>query len=310
MTQSTPDDFAARPGFALPPAAPLTGPFPGASYLGTWWRHRSQPSDQLLLVEDTDALLPAMVRNGRVTFLGEANLTDYHSPLGTSLTGVVAELASLVPPGTPYRFDSMPAEAAAPMREALVAVGSVPDEDTHEVAAVLALPDDFDTWLANIGKKERHETRRKRRRFEAAIGAPRVVRLEGGEAVASFAGMHRESSGDKGAFMNETMEAYFGALHEEAGAVIDALVGDDDVPVAMGFGFEDDDGYYLYNSAYDPAARDVSPGVVLVASLIDSAIDAGRSVFDFLKGDETYKFRLGASERPLHVLSGTLGPQP
>lgn len=310
MTQLSPEDFAARPGFALPPAAPLTGPFPGAAYLSTWWRHRSQPDDTLLVVEDDEAVLPAMQRNGVVSFLGEADLTDYHSPLGTELKGVVGELASLVPPGTPYRFDSMPSEAAQPLTAALTDIGAAPESDTHEVAAVLALPDDFDTYLANIGKKERHETRRKRRRFEAAIGAPRVIRLVGDDAVGQFARMHRESSGDKGAFMDDAMETYFSALHREAGAVIDALVGDDDVPVAMGFGFEDTEGYYLYNSAYDPAARDVSPGVVLVASLIDRAIGTRHVVFDFLKGDETYKFRLGASERPLHVLSGTFGPRP
>jgi CelD/BcsL family acetyltransferase involved in cellulose biosynthesis len=36
--------------------------------------------------------------------------------------------------------------------------------------------------------------------------------------------------------------------------------------------------------------------------MIERAIDERRPRFDFLKGDETYKFRLGAEERPLYRL--------
>lgn len=288
-------------------AAPRTGPFPHAAYLETWWRYRARPDDTLLVMHDTTALLPVMMRDGAVVFLGEEHLTDYHSPLGADLAGVVGQLADAVPQGTPYRFDSLPTEASIPLASALETVGAPPASDEHESAAVLALPGEFETYLAAIGKKERHETRRKRRRFEGAIGVPRLERLSGDHAVATFAAMHRKSAGDKGEFMDDSMEAFFGGLHTDAGAVIDALVGDDHVPVAMGFGFEDGDGYYLYNSAYDPEAGAVSPGVVLVSMLIELAIDQGLEVFDFLKGDETYKFRLGAAERPLHVLTGTFG---
>ena len=47
-----------------------------------------------------------------------------------------------------------------------------------------------------------------------------------------------------------------------------------------------------------------SPGVVLVSMLIERAIEAEKRVFDFLKGDETYKFRLGAAPRPLYEVTG------
>jgi CelD/BcsL family acetyltransferase involved in cellulose biosynthesis len=73
---------------------------------------------------------------------------------------------------------------------------------------------------------------------------------------------------------------------------------------AAGFGYHGADGYYLYNSAFDPTLREASPGVVLMASLIESAIEAARDVFDFLKGDEAYKYRLGAGERLLYTVSG------
>jgi CelD/BcsL family acetyltransferase involved in cellulose biosynthesis len=99
--------------------------------------------------------------------------------------------------------------------------------------------------------------------------------------------------------MTNEMEAFFAALHRDAGGVIDFLVAGGR-HVAAAFGFEDEDTYYLYNSGFDTAHAGASPGIVLVELLMRQAVSSGRDRFDFLKGEETYKFRLGASARPLY----------
>ena len=86
---------------------------------------------------------------------------------------------------------------------------------------------------------------------------------------------------------------------------MDVLYGDEH-PLAASFGFEEDDAYYLYNTAYDPAASSLSPGVVLLYALIRGCIRRGLRTFDFLKGDEPYKFRMGAEPRRLYVIEGSL----
>ena len=293
--------------FDLAPVAPGTGPFVRRRILQTWHRHRGNEG-KLLLVEGHGALLPLFANGSSLEFLGEADLTDYHSPLGPAdgVERLTAEFFSDVAPGTTVNLDSLPSEATSPLAAGLTAAGLDVEPVEHEVAAVLELPDSFEAWLSSIGKKERHEVRRKRRRFEADFGSPLLVRLDGPEAVQRFADMHRAASGEKGSFMTEGMADLFLDLHESAGAVIDALTSHDGDPLAIAFGFEDDAGYYLYNSAYDPAARQASPGIVLLASLVERAILAGRPVFDFLKGDEPYKFRHGAVPRPLYELTGTV----
>jgi CelD/BcsL family acetyltransferase involved in cellulose biosynthesis len=45
---------------------------------------------------------------------------------------------------------------------------------------------------------------------------------------------------------------------------------------------------------------DASPGVAIIGAAIERATTESAPVFDFLKGDEVYKFRLGARERPLY----------
>jgi CelD/BcsL family acetyltransferase involved in cellulose biosynthesis len=293
-------------GLDLPPVAPATGPFADRAFLETLWLHRATSSDELLLVESDSGLIPLARSGERLVFAGEEDLVDYHSPLGSGTAELLAEFAAGQPSGTPFRFDSLPVEAAEPIAKGLSLVGIDAEPSVHEVAAVLTLPDTFEDWLASIGKKERHEVRRKNRRFETELGAPSITRVEGESQVRAFAEMHRRAAGEKGSFMSPAMENLFVALHEKAGAFVDVLAGDDGVPVAAGFGFEDDEAYYLYNSAYEPAARHVSPGIVLLAGLVGRAIAEGRKRFDFMKGDESYKFRHGAEPRNLYVLEGTL----
>ena len=52
----------------------------------------------------------------------------------------------------------------------------------------------------------------------------------------------------------------------------------------------------------DPDARDLSPGVVMVARYIEAAIASGRRELDFLRGDEPYKYEWGAQDEPIQRL--------
>jgi CelD/BcsL family acetyltransferase involved in cellulose biosynthesis len=65
----------------------------------------------------------------------------------------------------------------------------------------------------------------------------------------------------------------------------------------------------VYNSGYDPEQyAALSPGIVLLSHCIQNAIERGRSRFDFLRGDEEYKFRFGAVETTIHEV--TISPKP
>ncbi len=296
------------PSFDLAPIAPLVGPFPGSKWLETWWGHRGR--GELIVAESGDSLVAMTLFEDCLAFAGEADLTDYHSPLGSPEAPALTEVVESLPNGTVLNLDSLPREAADAVAIALERAGLAPTIEQHTVTAVLDLPHTFDDYLMSIGKKERHELRRKRRRFDSEAGPSRVERRSGPEAAALFARLHRLSSGDKGAFMTSDMEQFFLAMHVEAGGVIDVLVDGSDRPASAIFSFEDDGGFYLYNSAFEPEMRSLSPGNVMLSYLIERAIEDGKRVFDFLKGDETYKFRLGAVARPLHRVTATIGAAP
>jgi len=287
--------------FSHPPIAEATGPFPHRTFLETWWRHEGG-DDRLALIATDIAALPLRTSGGRVMFCGDADLTDYHSPLGDPQGPIDAAAEHFA--GQAFSFDSLPEAAATAIHAALDAGGHAHSLARESITAVLDLPDATEAWQAQQRKKDRHELRRKRRRFEAMFGEPHLERRTDADAVAVLAEMHRASPGAKGGFMTPQREAFFRDLVAHAGASVDLLITGRG-PVAAAFGFAEPDGYYLYNSAYTPTAAAASPGIVLLATLIETLIAEGVSRLDLLKGDEPYKFRLGAIPRQLHRIEGT-----
>ncbi len=56
------------------------------------------------------------------------------------------------------------------------------------------------------------------------------------------------------------------------------------------YGLDDGHTFYYYNSGYDLDYADLSVGLVLIGLSIKSAVERGNTLYDFLRGDETYKF--------------------
>jgi CelD/BcsL family acetyltransferase involved in cellulose biosynthesis len=282
------------------PWAPFVGPFPHAGFLEAWWSHRGR--GDLAVADDGSSSAAIVIHEGVATLAGDGDVTDYHSPLGAANGELAHGIIGLVPPGTRISFDSLPIEAAEPLAKDLERGGVDVTVEEHARAMVLHIGDG--DYLESLDAKQRHEVRRKRRRFEEALGTAALVRDPA--LFATFVALHRSAPGAKGRFMTDAMAAFFSDLLEIPGACLDGIVTGSGSVVAAAFGFEDEEAYYLYNSAFDPSFADASPGVVLLHRLIRRASDEGRRRFDFLKGSEAYKRRLGAVSRPLYAIEGVV----
>lgn len=178
--------------------------------------------------------------------------------------------------------------------------------DQEETAALLHLPEDWESYLAGLDGKDRHELKRKRRRIGRDHPDVRVRTSTPGtldDDLKKFVEMHRGTEGLKGHFMRSEIATFFErvahAFCELGWLRLDFLeVGE--TPIATTFGFELEGTFYLYNSAYEPDAKRLSPGLILVSQLIEEYIERGFDVFDFLRGPERYKYQLGAEAVPLN----------
>ena len=290
------------PAFRLPVVADHLGPFPGPGFLAAVTSHRT--GHRVEIVESDDGLLALERRERTVLMAGRSSMTDYHSPRGGGAAQLVAQWWEHQEKGTELVWDSLPRRAAQVAEQGLIEAGASPRTEQTAVAAVLHLPPTFDEYLRMVGKKERHEIRRKIRRYERGLGE---VGLKTGHGSArefdEFVRLHKLAGGPKGKFMDEETTAFFRRLADLRKWRVDLLEIGDGRASACVFGYSDADCYYLYNSSFDPSCSAFSPGVVLLASLIRKAIEEGLTRFDFLKGDETYKRRLGAVHRPLYTVT-------
>lgn len=282
----------------LPPRAAATGPFARRPFLSAVTELTGEP---VSTVVGDDSALVVVESDGEIRLAGDSELTDYHCPLGSEVKSAVAHLVETAEPGTRFRFDSLPEEAAVELVDAFGSLGTDATATDHAVTAVVDISAGYDEYLSAIGKKQRHEVRRKRRRYTDEIGELiHEVHTDAGWALDEFLRLHRLSEGEKGEFMTADREAFFRRLLEQPAWRVDILrVPGEQRATAGLFSYVDHEGVYLYNSAYDHALRDASPGVAIVGSMIEQACREGIPRFDFLKGDEVYKFRLGAVARPL-----------
>lgn len=168
------------------------------------------------------------------------------------------------------------------------------------------LPGTWDEYLQYMNKKQRHEVRRKMRRLEEE-GILNYRLIEDAGDLPGFTDIFLkqfvESREDKADFMSPEMERFFRSMTGiifEAGLLRPSILELDNIPVAALLAFEYDDVVYLYNSGFDPKYSSLSVGVTSKALCIKNSIERGKKRFDFLKGDEHYKYHLGGQEVQLY----------
>ncbi len=179
----------------------------------------------------------------------------------------------------------------------------------EEAAPYIPLPGDWESYLEKLDKKQRHEIRRKMRKAETEAKV-RWYRLEDPAAldqeVDIFIRLHQASHPEKEAFMTPSMAAFFRDLAHATfarGQLSLYTLWFDEHPVASMWCFDYDRDLLVYNSGYDPTWRnDLSSGIVLLCYCIQDAIARGMERFDFMRGDEVYKYRFGATEAAVYHL--------
>ena len=184
--------------------------------------------------------------------------------------------------------------------------GLVAQAEREERCPVLPLPASWEDYLAGLSGKDRHELRRKTRKLEtelAGVGVRSQAGADGwDQAMTEFLHLHRMSRAGKARFMDERMERFFRqallalAAHGWARLwFLDAGGG----AIATFLCLEYGGSVGLYNSGFDPVHAKLAPGIVLLGHVIRDAITRGIPVFDFLRGEESYKYAFGPQPEDL-----------
>ena len=167
----------------------------------------------------------------------------------------------------------------------------------------ITLPGDWETYLANIDKKQRHEIRRKIRRAENNELPVRWYIVEDATTldheIEEFLILMAQDP-EKEKFLTQVMRSQMrSAIHSafNAGWLQLAFMEIDGKKAAGYLNFDYDGHIWVYNSGLRFDYRELSPGWVLLGYLLKWANDNQRKTFDFMRGDEDYKYKFGAVNR-------------
>jgi len=298
-------------------------PFQTLAYQQAWWTHLHPANGRLhtVTVRNDEQELLAIVClynvDGTLYFNGCVEETDYLDLIASAEnaeTGWRAVLDCLCSPDFPewHSIDLCNVPEASPTRSILPQEaqrrGFLFRESLNEVCPIIELADTFDGYLEGIDSKQRREIQRKLRRAEAAEAEMVVVGPDDDvdTAVTDFLDLLQKSTFEKRDWLNDGRRAVFydaaRAAHK-AGTLQLIFMEVRGKKAAALFNFDYNGRIWVYNSGLDPALFGaLSLGVVITAKAIEYAVENGRTTFDFLRGNETYKYRFGAVDTRIYRL--------
>jgi len=270
---------------------------------------RVKDADQLV------ALLPLYEAGpGVFRILGGADISDYLDLIavaGREEEAWAALLGARATAGTVWDLHAVPGSSptvtSAPTLAATV--GLETKVALEERCPVLTLPPSWEAYLASLPGKHRHELTRKMRRLEREAPGAAPACAATPDAIAArldeFLALHRSSRAGKARFMDARMETFFRravTLLAEHGMARLWFLDSTGGPMAAFITLEWNGAVGLYNSGFHPERAQLAPGLVLLAHLVRDAIERGKQRFDFLRGEERYKYEFGPTPEEVYTV--------
>jgi CelD/BcsL family acetyltransferase involved in cellulose biosynthesis len=285
-------------------------------WLKTWWQNFGRDATLYLLgvrhEGRTIGIAPLQRREDTVRFIGDKNVCDNLDFIvdPNNAADFYRHLITYLKQDGVKRLELEPVRRDSSVMTHLLAVA----EETgcrysyvdDELYYALNLPGSWDDYLGMLRGKERHEIRRKLRRLnEAGQINFRIVKNADSvsEEMEIFLNLFKSNRSDKAEFMTDQMVSFFKGLAaslNEARILRLFFLDLDKIPVAATMCFNYRSTMYLYNNGYDNRFASLSVGQLGKILSIKESIQTGLQVYDFLKGAEGYKQRLGGQPYQLY----------
>ena len=297
-------------------------------WLFTWWKHLSGARRLTILTVRSHgeliALAPLALRPrrlekflsmGALEFLGTGSVgSDYLDLIirpGHTTPAIRALTTAVVGAGAAVGLAQVPADApnALSLADELGKREWTVRSTRTDVCPFIDLTGhSWDSYLDDLGPAHRYNFRRRLRNLER-LGRLRFARVETeadrGPALRELVALHQmrwQPRGGSNAFDRPALIDFHEALSRLAlarGWLRLFTLRLDDVAIAAVYGFRYRDTFYFYQSGFDPRQARASVGLIAVGLSIKAAVEEGATEYDFLHGDEAYKFHWARRTREI-----------
>lgn len=297
----------------------LNMPFLTFAFQQAWWQHQGggewqNPELHIITGRGEDGALlgiaPLFRADGQLYLIGSHEIADYldfiarPQDLDAFVQAVLEALKADEGWAQLTLYNILDeSETVESVQAAAQAAGLQAAEETLQPCPYIVLPETFDAYLESLDSKQAHELRRKMRKAARNV-LPVSAELisEAGDldqALDDFFGLMTQEE-DKLKFLTPAMRAQMEAIARAAFAggwlqLVFLKVGSQRAAAYMNFDY--DERIWGYNAGFSNAHAQLSPGWLMMAEMMQRSIEEKKIVFDFMRGDEEYKYRFGAVNR-------------
>lgn len=177
---------------------------------------------------------------------------------------------------------------------------TITQEDT---TPLMELPSDWETFLTSLKRKHRKELKRKLKNYDSDYPKSKIIESANPDQDINILIEMMKQDEAKDTFLTPPMELFFRRLAIEFKDDIELLfLCTNDQAVAAILSFTHHNQRLLYNSGFSKEQYS-GAGFYLKASAIKRAIDQKVDTYNFLQGNERYKYELGAQDHFVYTIA-------
>ncbi len=284
----------------------------------TWWQHFGEGELKIITISETSGKLvvfaPLVLKDNTLSLVGGAEVADYLDVIVDRENEAenYRQLWAAIRKLKWSHFKLLPLPSGSHslkyFRALAEADGLTVTKKVKAPVFSLTLPKSWEEYLAGLPRHDRHELQRKLRRLEDGRQVELYRTMDPQKLAGDlniFFRLLRASRETKAAFLDPKMEKFFrdlAAVFFPKNVILLEFLLLDQLPIAAKFAFRWNSSLLLYNSGFDPAYAQLTPGFALAAFCLKEAIAQDLNKFDFMQGAERYKQDLGGQEDFVYTL--------
>ncbi|MBA4715310.1 MAG: GNAT family N-acetyltransferase [Chloroflexi bacterium] len=286
-------------------------PFLNYSINKIWYDIFGKGTELKIITDKINFIAPMLIKEDIAYFCGGKDLFDYHNFVYKDtihIESIKSVLNQLFIEESVNKIELNSIVEESQLHKTLLNFQNEYDFEfiDEDVSPMINLPESFHEYLSNLSKKNRHEIRRKIRKFEKNFEF-KIVNANDeniNKLLVEFIKLMKLNpekklflNSDRVEFMNKVIKDSI--LNDRGELSFIEIDGD---LISTSFSFKNNHKLFVYNSGFNNDYSEYSVGLMNHVYNIKNKI-GNYNVMDFLRGNEEYKYRIGCKNRNLLTIT-------